>query len=406
MPKKIKPLTGNFGDFSGIVLKAAANGHLDAVKHYLNFNPKWLNQVGPHGRTMLWEAAYKGRTDVVKWLIAQGADIRAIGSYYTPMHVELSALAAARHAGRDDTVELLLQHGAQDDFYAACHRGDIVAMQSFYKRKKSIVNKPSAEEPNRPRMGWHPIHYAVVGGHIEAVERLIQWGAKVAEHLPLLLDWSEINRSAIVPLLKQQAEKEAPGSTRQKNKIPGVSKVDQPNWLGYPELIDACRGNHNATDDPARVQDVLDRGANINITDYKGKTALHRAAQAGFLKITQLLIDNGAKLEFADNKQETPLFDAASYGRTETVKLLVNNGSNKEHQNYRGDTPLFAAARSKRDRAFEALLRARANREHRNKKGQLVFDILSKARHLTPERKHMLKMLDSIRPVKPPRKGK
>ena len=101
MPKKIKPLNGKFSDFSGIVLKAAANGHLDAVKHYLSINPNWLNEAGPHGRTLLWEAAYKGRTEVVHWLIIQGADVNAIGSYYTPMHVELSALAAARHAGRD-----------------------------------------------------------------------------------------------------------------------------------------------------------------------------------------------------------------------------------------------------------------------------------------------------------------
>ena len=77
---RIKPLTGKFGDFSGIVLKAAASGNLEAVLHYLEVNPDWLNQEGPHGRTLLWEAVYKGRTEVVKELLTRGADVRPIGS--------------------------------------------------------------------------------------------------------------------------------------------------------------------------------------------------------------------------------------------------------------------------------------------------------------------------------------
>ena len=405
MSSNFKPLTGNFGDFSGIVLKAAANGKLTAVKHYLKINPDWLNQIGPHGRTLLWEAAYKGRTAVVKWLIGQGADIHAIGSYYTPMCVELSALAAARYAGRDQVAELLLENGARDDFFAACHRGDTDAMIAFKKKNKNIHNRPVANRTASPRMGYHPIHYAVVGGHLPAVQLLIQWGAEIAVHMPLILDWCEINRSTI-PVLKQQAEKEKPGSTDRPVRVPGLPNIDQPNWLGFPPLVDACRGNHNATDDPRRVQELLSQGANINMIDYKGKSALHRAAQAGFLAITKLLIENGADVELKDKNQQTPLFDAASYGRTKTVLLLIAEGANKEHLDYRGDTPLFAAARGKHEETFATLLKSRCQRNHQNEKGQSVADILSKARHLTPARKRMSKMLDQIKSIRPPRKSK
>ena len=95
MKRKIKPLTGNFGDFSGIALKAAAAGHVEAVLHYLQLHPEWLNREGPHGRTLLWEAAYRGRNPMIEQLIQLGACVRPIGSYYTPMLVELSALATA-----------------------------------------------------------------------------------------------------------------------------------------------------------------------------------------------------------------------------------------------------------------------------------------------------------------------
>ena len=107
----VKPLTGKMGDFSGIVLKAAARGDREAVRHYLKINPNWLNQEGPHGRTLLWEATYKGRLDLVAELIELGADVHSLGSYYTPMLVELSPLAVAREAGRDELVKLLESRG-------------------------------------------------------------------------------------------------------------------------------------------------------------------------------------------------------------------------------------------------------------------------------------------------------
>ena len=96
---KIKPLAGKRSDFSGIVLKAAARGDISSVKHYLKKNSAWLNEEGPHGRTLLWEAVYRGRLSLVEKLIELGANVDPMGSYYTPMLVELSALAVARSKG-------------------------------------------------------------------------------------------------------------------------------------------------------------------------------------------------------------------------------------------------------------------------------------------------------------------
>ena len=396
MAKKTKPLTGKFGDFSGIVLKAAARGNIPAVKKYLKENPAWLNQVGPHGRTLLWEASYTGRTAMISELIARGADVNAIGSYYTPMLVELSAVATARAYGHGDAVSLLEAAGAHDDFYAACHRGDLETMASFIKEQHGIVNQPLREDHSSPRMGCHPIHYATVGGHIQAIELLIREKAKVGEHLELLLDWA-LGDQKIIRMLKKHGEPKRSSYKTQKKPMPKVPPVDRPDWLGFPELVDECRGNHNATDDPDRVQEVLDRGANINVTDHKGKTALHRASQAGFLNVTQLLIDNGADLEIADHKGATPLFDASFYGRADTVRILVKNGADIEHADRRGDTALFAAARGKRDHVFELLLKMKANTGHENNRGDTVQDVLSKARHQTEERRRMLRLLKSKR---------
>lgn len=390
---KIKPLTGKFGDFSGIVLKAAASGNVEAVKHYLSVNPDWLNQVGPHGRTLLWEAAYKGRTQLVAELIQRGAEVNPWGSYYTPMLVELSAMAVAREAGRTELVELLESHGAVDDLYAACHRGDLEVINELLAVDPEAVDRPARDVPAHPRMGWHPIHYAVVGGQLAAVQLLVQHGAQVGEHLPLLLDWAS-DRENIIRYVQERAAAEG----IQMSDEPACAKIpliDRPDWLGFPPLVDACRGNHNAPDDPQRVLEILRQEANINITDHKGKTPLHRSSQAGFVKITRLLLDRGAKLDIADHNGCTPLFDAVHYGRTDVALILLKNGAPVDHADKRGETPLFAAGRRSQVESFSALLEFGADPSYTNHKGRTVADVVRGGRKKTPERAKIVAMLDS-----------
>ena len=395
--KSPKPLTGNAGDFSGIVLKAAARGDSVAVKQYLKTNPAWLNQEGPHGRTLLWEAAYKGRIELIKELISIGADVSPMGSYYTPMLVELSALAVARNAGNDELAELLVHHGATDDLYAACHRGDLEAIDKFLNQEPEAANQPSRViDPPHPHMGFHPVHYAVAGKQLGSLRLLVGYDADVGAHLPLLVDWACGNRE-MIRYLREQAKNQGTKPIhppRKLNSKPGVPSIDRPDWMGFPPLVEASRGNHNAPDDPARVRKILAKNANVNITDHKGKTALHRACQAGFVKITDLLIESGADLEAVDDKGCTPLFDAAHHGRCDVISMLVKRGVKIEHEENRGETPLFAAARGAKPRAFELLLKAGANLKHTNKKGKRIPEVVKAARFQNDERKELLKLIE------------
>ena len=65
-------LTGKVSDFLKIGVAAAGRGDLETVRTVLAEKPDWLLRVGSHGRTMLWEAAYRGRLAMVEWLLDQG----------------------------------------------------------------------------------------------------------------------------------------------------------------------------------------------------------------------------------------------------------------------------------------------------------------------------------------------
>ncbi len=95
------------------------------------------------------------------------------------------------------------------------------------------------------------------------------------------------------------------------------------------------------------MKSLVRRGADVLVTDHKGKTALHRAAQAGFVEVIGYLIAEGAYVEAGDNKGETPLFDAVRKGRLEAVRALCAAGARVGHENRLGQSALVLANRAR-----------------------------------------------------------
>jgi hypothetical protein len=79
----------------GKALAVAVKGDVAALGRLLADNPAALNQRGPHGRTLLWEAARRGRTAAVAWLLARGAAVDTPGAYNTESLVRLTPYVAA-----------------------------------------------------------------------------------------------------------------------------------------------------------------------------------------------------------------------------------------------------------------------------------------------------------------------
>ena len=75
------------------------------------------------------------------------------------------------------------------------------------------------------------------------------------------------------------------------------------------------------------VKLLLARHANPNIDDRFGKTALYSAAQYGFLDIANVLLDNGANPNKADHNGFTALNQAAFHGYADMVKVLLASGA-------------------------------------------------------------------------------
>ncbi len=369
-------LKGRQSDFLKIVVTAAGRGDLDGVRQLLDDKPEWLHTIGSHGRTMLWEAAYRGKLEMVKYLVERGADMHLPGCHLSQHDLEVTPYCIARHEGRDDVADYLLQHGAIVDLHTAAYLGDYNVAESLIDDDSSLVNSGYLDSVMLPSGNPHtvehrhsdsatPIHYAIVGRNIGIVALLISKGATIEPYSRDLLDYAvSYDRSDMVKLLFDNGAdpSKAPriyddnSEMRKLLKSYGVPAKDVNAFdkMGWPELPYACRGDKG--EHPETVLKLLKLGADIDVrSKNKGKTALHCAAKAGFLKVIDVLLDNGATIDATDNTGETPLFEAirSTIKNREklhaTVEQLLQKGANPNHKNRQGLTTLQVAQRKPRE---------------------------------------------------------
>ena len=134
-------LTGKKSAFLKIVVAAAGRGDLVTVRALVDEKPDWMHTVGSHGRTMLWEAAHRGKLEMVQFLVERGADVNICGCHYTPHRVEISPYCIAKLARRDKVAAYLLENGAEIDIHTAAYLGDYDSVAALLDKDATLLNQ-------------------------------------------------------------------------------------------------------------------------------------------------------------------------------------------------------------------------------------------------------------------------
>jgi ankyrin repeat protein len=92
------------------------------------------------------------------------------------------------------------------------------------------------------------------------------------------------------------------------------------------------------------VLNIIEYGANINVTDCDGGTPLHLAAKYGHTQTAIALIERGADVNATDYDEATPLHLAIWKGKKEIAIALMDRGADVHAKNKRSWTPLHLAA--------------------------------------------------------------
>jgi len=112
--------------------------------------------------------------------------------------------------------------------------------------------------------------------------------------------------------------------------------------------MDAVKGG-----DIGNVRLLLDRGADPNVQDRFGRSALMYAS--GHIDIVKLLLDRGINLNIPDISGDTALMHASMDSHIETVKLLLDKGADPNIVANDGHTALMYAIDNE-DTEIEELL--------------------------------------------------
>jgi ankyrin repeat protein len=91
---------------------------------------------------------------------------------------------------------------------------------------------------------------------------------------------------------------------------------------------------------------LLENGANVYLKEHlHGQTALHIAAEFGFLKICKMIVDlyKGIDINTKDNEGKTATHLAVEASKLKAVRLLFDKGGELRSRTNEGDTLLHAA---------------------------------------------------------------
>ena len=325
---------------------AAEQGQLSAVEVLIAKNQSLVNMQDTADLTPLAYAATHGHTDVIKCLIAHGANIYLTSERATPLYSGVLQGSLK--------VSIYLQDAVTSTqgylpFHRAAQNGHLEAMKILQPDERICGMRgymlawhlalPCAVESGKPEILAFVMNM-LAGRRDQEMEGQIRvWGRRVT---PLLLAASYGHVSLVQLHLFQEH-----------------ARLDDTDINGACALHYAARYGHaNA------VQLLLVR--NDQLVKIKTRTqvsALHEAAECGHCNVIELLLDHKAEIDAQDGSGATPLALAAKSGHVEALVLLISRGASLTVTDSSGRTPLHKAAAEGRKECVEVLLQNNADIE-------------------------------------------
>lgn len=294
-----------------------------------------LTDRGAEESSPLFIAAQQGYLEIVKLLVANGADIEySFKGGFTPLYV-------AAQKGHIDVVQCLHEKGANINH--KCHEGSTplyVAMQEGQLKIVDYLLTSGAIHERSHRMGFTPLYAGSRNGHTACVARLL--------HINPDLDGADYEGGTALYVAAQNGHHKVCELL-----LKAGANAECKYLSGYKPIYVAVQQGHD------KVIEVLFRyrpDLLINEIAPNGSTAIYVAAQNGFDKCVNLLCAAGADVNAGYLDGYAPIYVAAQKGHHTVVDILLKYGANVNIPTRRLFTPLHVAIQYKQEKIIHLLL--------------------------------------------------
>lgn len=363
------------------------------TERMLAFYP--VDTVNLQGQTALMLAAANGHVPIINLLLRHGASVTALdvqgqhALHYAldsdddlaalalipvlknpnqPNRFGLTPLMQASEKGMMAVIRLLcdaesfLNHTdkfGKNALHYAANKGQASSLD--YLISKGLACD-QAEVPANPAKAHRclqrtPLHLAALGGHVEAVLRLLELGADplkedshgntFSEYAVRSKEQRLMNLTKLLPFYHQierdtpllHAAAQADNTDILRELIADGVDLNALNKTGHSALHLAVINNAPA------VVDVLSNRDDVALSnpDQWGNTPLHYAALKGHVRLVARLLRAGAKPDIQNHDGCTPLYLACEQGKSGAVAVLLKNKVDNSVKNGKGLSPLDIA---------------------------------------------------------------
>jgi ankyrin repeat protein len=298
----------------------------------------------------LIKAAFQDDLDLVKQLALTSADVNI-----SDRATDQTALAGAVENGNREMVRVLLAAGA--DINARNRSGQTPLMFLPKKADLDFVREliaAGADVNATDQHGQTPLLNAAASSSFAVFQALISYGARMSaknsEDTTLLMRAAENDDQQIALLLLKS----------------GVDVNAQDQNKETALLIAANWGNASI------IKVLVDARADVDAKDGDGRTALLLAAGNEDQRMAQLLIEAGADVNVRDEDENTALMIATEHDRVQTIKALIEAGAKLDAINQEGQTALMQAGSAE---AVLLLINAGADLTIKDKEGKTALSV-------------------------------
>uniref|UniRef100_A0A8C6L6U8 E3 ubiquitin-protein ligase MIB2 n=1 Tax=Nothobranchius furzeri TaxID=105023 RepID=A0A8C6L6U8_NOTFU len=232
---------------------AAHQGHMEVVKALLQANSS-VEVKDEDGDTALHYTAFGNQAEIARLLLSKGANINLLNNSMC------TALQIAVNKGFTDVVRVLTDHSADvnlQDSYGDTPLHDAIA-KDFRNIIEILVAVPNIDFTQQNHRGFNLLHHAALKGNKLATEKILARARQLVD----------------------------------------VKKED-----GFSALHLASLNNHR---DVAEVL-VKEGRCDINICNNRNQTPLQLAVTQGHTDLVQLLVDEGADVNMEDEDGDTAM---------------------------------------------------------------------------------------------------